>query len=68
MIFVCNSCNRVDIVKGKDFIPNEERKCPECQTIMVLKSTNTNNIKIDVIGKDDESNNSIDHFKNIHEE
>jgi hypothetical protein len=46
MVFVCNSCNHVEIISDKDFVPNTDRKCQKCQTIMVLSSTNTNTIKV----------------------
>lgn len=41
MVFVCSECNHIDIVSDKDFVPDEKRKCPKCQVVMILKSTNT---------------------------
>ena len=41
MVFVCKNCNHVDIISDKDYNPNIETKCPKCQSLMILKSTNT---------------------------
>jgi len=41
MVYSCNICNHVDIVSGRNFNPNAERKCPKCQALMILQSTNT---------------------------
>ena len=40
MVYSCNTCNHVDIVSGKDFDPSAERKCPKCESQMILQSTN----------------------------
>lgn len=44
MVFVCKSCNYVEIVNEKDYSPNVEKKCSKCQNIMILESSNTNTI------------------------
>lgn len=44
MVFACKSCDHVEIVNEKDYSPDIERKCPKCQSVMVLKSSNTDTI------------------------
>ena len=45
MVFACKSCDHVEIVSEKDYYPDIERKCPKCQSVMVIKSSNTDTIK-----------------------
>ena len=41
MVFVCDSCGQIDIINEKDYSPNDEKKCSNCQSIMILNSTST---------------------------
>jgi phage FluMu protein Com len=59
MVFACKSCDHVEIISEKDYSPDIERKCPKCQNIMVLKSSNTNTIKFPI---DDVPNMDGDYF------
>ena len=40
-IFSCPSCDKIDIISEKDYTLNMQKKCPACQSIMILQSANT---------------------------
>jgi len=45
MIFVCKSCDNVEIVEEKDYSPDMEKKCSKCQNPMILESSNTDTVE-----------------------